>query len=382
MRDGSSSIKIAFLARKAHKLPLVLCILHSSLLVMLAQETEVPFADRQAVLETSLGTIVVELFPTKAPRHVDAFMKRIEEKFYVGTTFHRAIPMGIIQGGDPLSRDPSQRELLGTGGLLELEAEFNDIAHVRGTLSAVLVPGNPDSAGSQFFICVTGQPQLDRQYTVFGRVVEGLEAVEAISNSQVDSQGQLLERIEIQETYLRARPKPEVPPFADVPVAELAEYRVLMRTEMGDIEIRLFPDLAPEHVRQFLRFCELEMYVGTSFHRIVPGFVIQGGTIAQRQPPISSDLQKYLTPLKAEFSKKKHVRGTVSMARTDDPDSGMDSFFVALVPNPHLDDKYTIFGEVIRGVEVVDGISQLPTRGETPIVPFRIQSIQVKGPSR
>ena len=373
MKHGARSLKIVSLA---------LVILYSSSFALPAQEQDIPFADRQAVLETSLGMIVVEMFPTKAPRHVDAFRQRIEAKFYVDTTFHRAIPMGIIQGGDPLSRDPSQRGLHGTGGLLELDAEFNDVSHVRGTLSAVLVPGNPDSAGSQFFICVTGQPQLDRQYTAFGRVVEGLEVIEAISNSRVDSQGQLLERIEIQETYLRERPPPEVPPFADVPVAELAEYRVLMRTELGDIEIRLFPELAPEHVRQFLRFSELEMYVGTSFHRIVPGFVIQGGTIAQRQPPISPDLQNYLTPLKAEFSKKKHVRGTVSMARSGDPDSGMDSFFIALVPNPHLDDKYTIFGEVMRGVEVVDGISQLPTRGETPIVPFRIQSIQVKGPNR
>ncbi len=360
-----------------------LFIFQSSFAALPGQEQDIPFAEQQAVLETSFGQIIIELFPTKAPRHVAAFSKRIEEKFYVGTTFHRAVPMGIIQGGDPLSRDPSQRKVLGTGGLMELNAEFNDVSHLRGTVSAVLVPGNPDSAGSQFFICVTAQPQLDQQYTAFGRVVDGLEAIEEISNSQVDSEGHLVQRIEIQGTYLRERPPPEVPLFSDVPVEELAEYRVLMRTELGDFEIRLFPDLAPEHVRQFLRFSALEMYVGTSFHRIVPGFVIQGGMISQRQPPISQDLQKYVTPLKAEFSKKKkHIRGTVSMARTDDPDSGVDSFFIALVPNPHLDSKYTIFGEVSRGIEVVDGISQLPTRGTTPIVSFRIQSIQVKGPNR
>ena len=129
-------------------------------------------AEKQVVFVTGYGEIVLEVFPGKAPRHVEAFLKRVRELDYVGTLFHRAIPFGIIQGGDPLSRDPAKRDLYGTGGLFELKSEFNDVSHLRGTVSAVLVPGNPDSAGSQFFICATDQIQLDGQYTAFARVVD------------------------------------------------------------------------------------------------------------------------------------------------------------------------------------------------------------------
>jgi cyclophilin family peptidyl-prolyl cis-trans isomerase len=124
---------------------------------------------KQAVLETSMGTIVIDLLPDGAPNHVALFITRAKEGAYVGTIFHRVIAMGIIQGGDPLSRDPAQREKYGTGGLGLLRFEANGEKHTRGAVSAVLVPGKPDTAGSQFFICVTDQPALDRQYTIFGR---------------------------------------------------------------------------------------------------------------------------------------------------------------------------------------------------------------------
>src|SRR5881396_2221770 len=124
---------------------------------------------KQAVLETSAGTIVLDLLADAAPNHVAHFITRAREGAYDGTVFHRVIPMGIIQGGDPLSKDPGQRTRYGTGGLGELRFEANPEKHTRGAVSAVLVPGNRDSAGSQFFICVTDQPGLDGQYTVFAR---------------------------------------------------------------------------------------------------------------------------------------------------------------------------------------------------------------------
>ena len=119
------------------------------------------------------------------------------------------------------------------------------------------------------------------------------------------------------------------------------------------------------------------LYKGTEIHRVVPGFVIQGGSIATRKlRPTRADMV-YVQPLKGEFSNRKHIRGVVSMARGDDPDSGLDSFFIVLSPSPGLDGNYSVFGEVVRGIETVDGISQVPTRGETPIFPIYIQDIRV-----
>ncbi|MFQ5738769.1 MAG: peptidylprolyl isomerase [Acidobacteriota bacterium] len=340
-------------------------------------EKEPVTAGRQVVLETGLGAIVLELFPKDAPRHVESFLERVRSGFYVGTTFHRAIPLGIIQGGDPLSRDTRERERYGTGGLFELKNEFNTVSHKAGTVSAVLAPGNPDSAGSQFFICVTDQKQLDGKYTAFGRVVEGLEVVEKISRLPTDSQQRLLQRVEVIRAYERDRPPAEDLPFADATPEEMARYHVLVKTNLGDMEIAFFPQAAPRHVRRFLRFARLGLYDGTTFHRVVPNFVIQGGLIRRRKPPIPSKFRRLLKPLEAEFNNHKHDRGAVSMARGKDPDSGLDTFFICLSRLESLDGNYTIFGHVVRGLEVVDGIAQVPLRGEAPLVPVTIQAIKV-----
>src|SRR5687768_3143749 len=139
--------------------------------------------NKQAVLETSAGTIVLDLLADAAPNHVAHFITRAREGAYDGTIFHRVIAMGIIQGGDPLSKDPAQAARYGTGGLGVLRFEANTEKHTRGAVSAVLVPGDRDSAGSQFFIVVTDQPALDGQYTVFARVAEGIGVAQKISTS-------------------------------------------------------------------------------------------------------------------------------------------------------------------------------------------------------
>lgn len=349
-----------------------------SLVGAVAEATDPALGDRQVVFETSAGTFVIEVFPEAAPQHVAAFLERVRNGFYEGTAFHRAIPMGIIQGGDPTSRDPMKRSEYGTGGLLELKAEFNDVSHIRGTVSAVLVPGNPDSAGSQFFICVTDQVQLDGQYSAFGRVVEGFDVIEGISRKPTDDQQGLLERVEILKTSERDRPPPEVIPFTDTPVEELEQYHAVIMTNLGEIELAFFPDTAPNHVRQFLRFAALGLYDGTPFHRVVPDFVIQGGLLHLRKAPVPENRRVLLQNLKPEFSDRKHFLGTLSMARGEEEDSAMDSFFIVLAPNSHLDRKYTVFGQVVSGLEVVDGIAQVPVRGEEPIVPVMIQTIRVK----
>jgi len=316
----------------------------------------------QAVLQTSKGDIVIEFFPDKAPSHVNYFVALAKSGFYTGTTFHRVILRGIIQGGDPLSKDPAKRAMYGSGGLKKLKAEFNDTHHTRGAVSAVLVPGDPDSAGSQFFICVSDQPQLDRKYTAWGKVVEGMEVVDKISAAPADANQLALERIEIKGVLLRPIPPPKPAPFAEASKEEMKSYNVVLTTTFGKIEIELLPDTAPEHVRNFLKLAKLGFYDNTVWHRIVPGFVIQGGDLSTRTEPLTPEqIDKFVGNLQVELSELKHEKGIVSMARGEALDSASTSFFICLAPQPSLDGKYTVFGRVVKGMDVVDQIGSVPT---------------------
>jgi peptidyl-prolyl cis-trans isomerase B (cyclophilin B) len=140
----------------------------------------------EAVVETAQGTFVIRLLPQLAPRHVQHFVKTARAGGYDGTTFHRIIPRGIIQGGDPLSKDPTKTALYGTGGLGLLKAEFSDRPMTRGSVAAVLRPSSKDSAGSQFFVCLTDQPALTGKFTIFGEVVDGMEVVDKIGETPVE----------------------------------------------------------------------------------------------------------------------------------------------------------------------------------------------------
>src|SRR5687767_12126523 len=252
--------------------------------------------NKQAVLETSYGTIVLDLLPEAAPMHVAHFITRAREGAYDGTTFHRVIAMGIIQGGDPLSKDPAQAAKYGQGGLGALRFEANAEKHTRGAVSAVLVPGNRDSGGSQFFISVTDQPALDGQYTVFARVAEGIGVAQKISTSSANATVPA-ERIEIRKVTIREKPAPVPEPFLSATVEELAKQRTVLETSMGNITFEFFPDRAPMHVRQFLRLAESGVYDGTAFDRIVPGFVIQGGHMPTRREPLEERQQSYVRTL-------------------------------------------------------------------------------------
>src|SRR5258705_1782896 len=127
--------------------------------------TAAEIQNKQAVLETSMGTIVLDLLPDAAPNHVAHFITRAREGAYDGTIFHRVILNGIIQGGDPLSKDAAQSARYGTGGMRELRSERNGEPMTRGAVAAVLAPNMPDSGGSQFFICIFDHPAITRQVT-------------------------------------------------------------------------------------------------------------------------------------------------------------------------------------------------------------------------
>ena len=149
-----------------------------------------------AVIETVHGTIKLEFFDDKAPGHVKNFKDLAGKNFYDGTTFHRVLPGFMIKAGDPNSKT-DDRSSHGSGGPgYTIDAEFNDVKHERGVLSMAR-SGEPNSAGSQFFICVNDSFFLDGQYTAFGRVIEGMDVVDKIGNEPRDSNDKPNEKMEI-----------------------------------------------------------------------------------------------------------------------------------------------------------------------------------------
>ena len=161
----------------------------------------------EAVVETAKGQFTIRLLPELAPRHAALFVKTARAGAYDGTTFHRIIQGGIIQGGDPLTKDPAKASLYGTGGLGLLSAEFSDRPFVRGTVAAVRKPSSPDSGGRQFFVVMQDQPSMKGQYTVFGEVVSGMEVVDQISTTPVDGD-KAKERVEMTVTVQEPKAAP------------------------------------------------------------------------------------------------------------------------------------------------------------------------------
>jgi peptidyl-prolyl cis-trans isomerase B (cyclophilin B) len=171
-------------------------------LAMAPPPAAAPAPAQEAVVQTTQGSFVIKLRPDLAPRHVAHFVKTAKAGGFDGTTFHRIIPGGIIQGGDPFSKDPARKAEYGRGGLGLLKAEFSDLPFTRGVVAAVRRPSSVDSAGNQFFIVLTDQPALKGQYTIYGEVAEGMDVVDAIGRTPVQGD-QATTRVEIQKVTLR-----------------------------------------------------------------------------------------------------------------------------------------------------------------------------------
>ena len=184
---------------------LILIVLTIGVFIMnYEKETEV------AVISTKYGDMIVEFYPDVAPLHVESFVALANEKYFDGTTFHRVIPDFVIQGGDPNSK-LENRSLHGTGGRAGkffgigdendsstwlIPQEFNSIAHEKGVLSMART-NDPNSASSQFFVCHGDPSFLDNNYTVFGKVIQGLEVIDSIANVEKDMNDNPLEKIEM-----------------------------------------------------------------------------------------------------------------------------------------------------------------------------------------
>jgi peptidyl-prolyl cis-trans isomerase B (cyclophilin B) len=169
-----------------------------------------------------------------------------------------------------------------------------------------------------------------------------------------------------------ATPAPAGEPFDGATIEKMAGQCVTLETELGPIEIAIIPENAPEAARNFLNLSAIGALDTTTFSRVVKGFVIQGGNL-QTSERWSEALAKRMShKLPDEPGLVKHVRGIVSMARTEEPNSATTHFFILVGAAPHLDSQFAAFGTVTKGMEVVDAINQAPAEAEKPDKPVKI----------
>lgn len=168
----------------------------SVLMIMLSPIVNAADDSPKAIIETKFGNIEIRLFPEVAPKHVENFLSLANSGFYDGTIFHRVIPGFMIQGGDPNTKGMNKSKYGQGGPGHQVKAEFNQHSHVRGIVSMAR-SSHPDSAGSQFFIIVKDSKFLDRQYTVFGEVVSGMDVADKIVSQKRDARDNPLDRIEM-----------------------------------------------------------------------------------------------------------------------------------------------------------------------------------------
>jgi peptidyl-prolyl cis-trans isomerase B (cyclophilin B) len=161
-------------------------------------------------------------------------------------------------------------------------------------------------------------------------------------------------------------------PFDGATMEKMASQCVTLETELGAIEIAMMPEVAPESVRNFLNLSATGALDTTTFSRVVKGFVIQGGNLATSEKWSEALARRMSRKLPDEPGLVKHVRGIVSMARTDEPNSATTHFFILVGSGPHLDSKFSAFGTVTKGIEVADAINQAPAEGEKPEKPVKI----------
>jgi peptidyl-prolyl cis-trans isomerase B (cyclophilin B) len=161
---------------------------------------------------------------------------------------------------------------------------------------------------------------------------------------------------------------------ADKAPAKADQPKAVIKTKFGDMEVRFFPDKAPHHVQNFIKLAKSGFYDKTIFHRVIPGFMIQGGDPNTKDPnkPDTYGMGGPAERLKAEFNDIPHRRGILSMARTNDPNSAGSQFFIVVKDSNFLDGQYTVFGEVVKGIEVADKIVSLP-RNERDLPRERVE---------
>jgi len=187
---------------------------------------------------------------------------------------------------------------------------------------------------------------------------------------------------ELPKANARPTPAPSVAkpePFDKADVAKMASQCVTLDTQAGVIELEMFPESAPESVRNFLNLTATGLFDGTAFDRVVPGFVVQGGNMWSREGgKVSREIgERARRTIPDEPSKILHERGIVSMARPDEPNKATTDFFILVGAAPFLDGKFAAFGRVTKGMEVVDAMNKAPVTDEKPEKPVRLKKATI-----
>lgn len=339
--------------------------------LVLAQEDS---SKLEAVIETTKGAITLRFFPKEAPRHVAHFIETARAGGFDSTTFHRAIPYAIVQGGDPLSKDPKKKALYGTGGLKLLPDETSPLKHYAGAVSSVMLvdPAGapiPGSSGTQFFICDSWQQQLDGKFSVFARVTDGMDVVR-----QMSALPRIGDRIEERVVITKVTIRPVSPP-----AEEIGTLRARIDTTAGEIVWDFLPT-APENARNFIRLARSGYYDGATIYRAISGLLIQGAS-AEGWPQDSPNRKRSFSiwNVPDEFTATvPFERGVVGMAHGADADSANVHFFVLVSRAANLDGKYTPFAKVVSGIDVAEAMSKQPAVNEKLTAPVTIRKVTIE----
>ena len=307
-------------------------------------------------------------------------LKLARQGYYDGSAFHRCGGAnGIIQGGDPLLKDlQDRRTLWGSGGLnLLARRDRATMKHERGVVSTVRIPNKANSDGAQFFVQAAAGDLWTGSSRRLARVTEGMDVVETpLQVPARNGNHRLKPRC---ASWGRSPSKRKRSSPTSTPRSMSCAKPSPMKTTLGTLKIQMeSPGLGAQSLfANYSMLVETGWYNGTAFHRVIPGFMAQGGMGNTRTGGAAHPADRWVHNINGEFHDDiKHVRGIVSMARTDDPDSATTSFFLMLGPAPHLDGKYSAFGRVVEGMEVLDAFDKEEVDGETP--KRRLEIIEAK----
>lgn len=333
--------------------------------------------------------IKLELYPDMAPNTVNNFIDLVSSGYYDGLGFHRIVPGFMIQGGDPEGSGMGGPDYTIAGEFASNGFTQNTLSHTEGVISMAR-SSDPDSAGSQFFICDGDASFLDGQYAAFGKVIEGQDVVNKIANEPAQNEmavtPAIMKTVTV-DTFGVPYPDPTIisegsfeMTFDPIQNSKPGENPIVTITmETGDIiKLELFPEVAPNTVNNFISLVSSGYYDGLVFHRIVPGFMIQGGD------PTGTGTGGPGYAIAGEFAMNgftqntlSHKEGVLSMARSGMPDSAGSQFFICDGDASFLDGQYAAFGIVIEGQDVVNKIANEPAQNEMAVTPAVMKTVTV-----
>jgi cyclophilin family peptidyl-prolyl cis-trans isomerase len=360
-------------------------------------------------IKTTAGPMKARLFPKSAPLHVERILALVKARAYDGIRFANIMP-GYVAQTDSLERKPdltdAQNALIKS---MPLEID-NKVLHTRGALSMARSPEYPNSATTSFCFMLDHAPHLNGDYTVFGQIVEGLDVLDRIGKYGANREASSLriQSIAIVNGGAEATNASHSLAYSSEPfkvsfLNELISCGVVpldkskravdcaaldpkmeylhIVTGVGEIAVELYPDVAPRHVSQVKRLADAGCYDGVAINRIEKSFVAQIDEVERNVNGLTPKQKALVKDLPLEVGETvKHARGVVSMARWEDPNSAQSSFSLVLGPAPHLDGKYTIFGKVVKGWEVLDKIEELagaaPRKPKAVVPIYKIRSVK------